>query len=192
MKGYILNKIQLAALILGSILVVNCTKDPIPEFRIVYFPNKKNIKEEWSIVRTPRGDTLEQGVHKLFYWDGAAAQSEVWKQGKREGSSQAWYENGGTKWLKHYVAGRPDGLWRLNRQDGQPWEVRNYANGFLNGPLQVWDNSSPSVLKEAIFTKGNCTSGDCGLLDFPIPPSDTGVVATEMARDRAIIEAFRN
>jgi hypothetical protein len=182
--------ISLAALF--AVYLMGCGKEPIPEYRIVYYPNKKNVKEEWSIIRTPRGDTLQHGVHKQYFWNGTPAQSEVWKQGKRQGSAQAWYESGEVKWQKNYVDNKPDGTWRLNRKGGQPWEVINFDKGLIDGTVQIWDKADAGMVKEAVFAKGNCVSGECGLMDFPAISSDTGAVAIEMARDREIVEAFRN
>ncbi len=187
MKGII----SLAAIF--AMLFLGCGKEPIPEFRIVYYPNKKNMKEKWSIVRTPRGDTLEQGVHKMFYWDGAVAQSEVWIQGKREGSSQAWYESGDVKWQKSYVAGLRQGVWRLSYKGGHPWMVVTYDKDMLNGTVQTWDREDVTSPKEATFLKGKCTAGECALLEPVTTPADTTAAsALELKRSQEIIQAFLN
>ena len=99
--------------LLFALVFIGCGKKPVPEYRIVYYPNKKNVKEEWSIIRSPRGDTMEQGVHKQYFWNGSTAQSEIWRQGNREGSAQAWYKSGEVKWEKYYSGGKRQGQWRL-------------------------------------------------------------------------------
>jgi hypothetical protein len=187
MKAYI----SLAALF--AVAFIGCTKEPMPEYRIVYYPNKKNVKEEWSIVRTPRGDTLEQGTHKHYFWDGAVAQSEIWKQGKREGTALAWYENATPKWQRKFEGGMRQGMWRLFYKDGNPWLVANYDKDLLNGPVHVYDKQDSTMKKEAIFTAGNCVSGDCTLLEFAPAPVDTAAkVNIEQANEREILEDFLN
>ena len=191
--------IPIAALF--AILVMGCQKEPIPEYRFVYYPNKKNVKEEWSIIRTPRGDTMEQGIHKQYYWDGGTAQSEIWKQGKRDGSAQAWYEGGQVKWQKTYAAGKREKTWRLFRKDGKPWLVITYENDAMHGPVQVWgeENMTPpdgsagdGPSEEAVFSKGNCVSGECALLEFEVAAADTGAAFLEFQRNSLIVAGFMN
>jgi hypothetical protein len=174
-----------------AILLIACGKEPIPEYRIVYYPNKKNVKEEWSIIRTPRGDTLEQGVHKQYFWNGTTASSEVWKKGLRDGSAQAWYENGTVKWQKSYAEGKRQGTWRLSYKDGHPWMVVGYDKDVLNGKAQVWGKDDATESKEAEFKAGNCVSGECALLEPAPAPVDTSAAAqVEAARSREIVSGF--
>lgn len=187
MKGLI----SLAAIF--AILIIGCGKEPTPEYRIVYYPNKKNVKEEWSIIRTPRGDTLEQGVHKQYFWNGTTSSSEVWKQGKREGSAQAWYDNGAVKWQKSYAEGKRQGTWRLSYKDGHPWMVVTYDKDVLDGKAQVWGKDDAVQSKEAAFAKGNCVSGECALLEVAPNPADTSAAAkVEFNRTRETVEGFLN
>jgi hypothetical protein len=184
---------SIAASVASALLLVACGKDPIPEYRIVYYPNKKNVKEEWSIIRTPRGDTLEQGVHKQYFWNGSTSQSEIWKQGKREGSAQAWYETGAVKWQKSYDGGKRQGTWRLFYKEGHPWITLTYDKDMLSGKVQVWDKTESTEPKEANYTNGSCVSGECSVLEAqPAPPTATPADITDRARTKEIIDAFLN
>lgn len=188
------SKAKLATLTLLSLSVLfffGCEKPPIPEYRIVYYPNKKNIKEEWSIVRTPRGDTMEHGTHKTYNWDGSVATSAVWKQGKKDGSSQAWYESGTEQWQKFYKEGKRQGKWRLVYKEGNPWINVNYSEDKLNGKAQSWNRGDSTKTKEAIYNNGNCISGDCSVLDVPAPSQDTSTaVQAEIKKVTGTITTF--
>ena len=186
------NNFSLLKLIgIAALILMGCDKPPVPEYRIVYYPNKKNIQEEWSIVRTPRGDTLEQGTHKKYNWDGSVSSSVVWKQGKQDGSSQAWYEDGKEKWQKFYKEGKRHGKWRLVYKEGTPWMSINYSEDKLNGKAQSWDRSDSTKVKEAIFNNGNCISGDCTVLDAPVTSQDTSsAIQAEIKKTSETIAAF--
>jgi hypothetical protein len=178
-----------------SLALAGCSEDVRLERRTVTYPNGKGVKEDWTFTRKPNGDTLEHGVHKKFFWNGNPSESVIWKMGKRDGSAQAWYDNGAAKWQKSYDNGEKQGTWRLFYLGGQPWIVVNYSQDKLDGKAQVWsrDGGDP---KEAEFGQGNCKSGECGLLDLPeIPvadPADSTATAAkvEATRVREILKEF--
>lgn len=154
-----------------SFALAGCGEDVRLERRTVTFPNGKSVREDWTFTRKPNGDTLEHGVHKKFYWNGSPSESVIWKMGKRDGSAQAYYENGAAKWQKSYDDGKKEGAWRLFFQDGQPWMVVTYAKDKLDGKAEVWSKTGGDP-KSAEFEDGNCKSGDCALLELPeVPPA---------------------
>lgn len=170
--------------------LAGCGEDVRLERRTVTYPNGKSVREDWTFTRKPNGDTLEHGVHKKFFWNGNPSESVIWKMGKRDGSAQAWYDNGAAKWQKSYDDGKKQGDWRLFYQDGQPWMVTHYAKDKLNGKVQVWGKTGGDP-KEAEFAQGNCKSGDCALLELPEVPADTAAPGrAEIARAREVLKDF--
>ena len=175
----------------GSLAFLGCGKDENVEKRIVFHPKGRIIKEEWLIKRTPRGDTLLHGVRKENYWNGAAKQAVVWKEGKRDGSAQAWYENGALKWQKSYVEGKKEGTWRLYYKGGHTWMTVTYLNDALEGAAQVWEKADSDTPKEVKYAKGSCISGECAALDGPPITEDLAPEKKlELTRDREIIREF--
>jgi hypothetical protein len=186
-----------------SLTLAGCGEDVRLERRTVTYPNGRGVKEDWTFTRKPNGDTLEHGVHKKFFWNGNPAESVIWKMGKRDGSAQAWYENGAAKWQKSYDNGEKQGTWRLFYMDKQPWIVVNYAKDKLDGKAEVWGKTGGDP-KEAEFVQGNCKSGDCALLEAPPElaaksptdtPTDTLADTTtagrvEAARVREMLKEF--
>jgi hypothetical protein len=166
MRGLV--SIALGAL---SLVLAGCGEEVRLERRTVTYPNGKGVKEDWTFTRKPNGDTLEHGVHKKFFWNGNPGESVVWKMGKRDGSAQAWYDNGAAKWQKSYVKGEKQGDWRLFFLDGQPWIVVGWDKDKLHGKAKVWSKTGGDP-REAEFDHGNCKSGDCALLELPpeLPP----------------------
>ena len=183
------------SIVFGSVLVlalIGCGDDLRIERRSVTYPNGKSVKEDWTFTRKPNGDTLEHGVHKKFFWNGNPSESVICKMGKKDGSAQAWYENGASKWQKSYDNGAKQGTWRLSYMDGKPWIVTNYVKDQLNGQVQVWgkDGGDP---KTAEFANGVCKSGECALLDAPVIAEDAPAAEKiEATRSWDIIKDFLN
>ncbi len=183
----------LPALALGSALLFGlfgCGEELRLERRTVTYPNGKSVREDWTFTRKPNGDTLEHGVHKKFFWNGSASESVIWKLGKKDGSAQAWYENGAVKWQKSYDNGAKQGTWRLSYLDGKPWIVTNYAKDQLNGEVQYWGKDGSDV-KAGQYLNGSCQSGECALLDAPIlAPDATAADSVEARRSWEIVKEF--
>lgn len=181
-----------ACAVLGlALALTGCGEELKLERRTVTYPNGKSVREDWTFVRKPNGDSLKHGVHKKFFWSGSTSESVIWKMGKRDGSAQAWYDNGGVKWQKSYVDGKKQGTWRLSYQDGHPWMVMTYADDKLTGQIQVWDKSGAPDPKTAEYENGVCKSGDCNLLEAPMaPPEATTVETVAMTREWDIIREF--
>jgi len=161
--------------------------------RIVYHPgNGKNIRLEWTIKKLPNGDTLMHGAMKEYYWGGANKKAVVYKDGQRDGTAQAWYDNGSQQWIKSYEKGKKASTWRLFYADGNPWIVLGHdKEGNIDGTVQKWDRSDPEKPVEAVFTKGSCTSGDCRLLEPPEMTPDTPPQnKPQVTRDREILADF--
>jgi hypothetical protein len=183
----------LATIASGALVLLalaGCGDDVRLERRTITYPNGKGVKEDWTFMRMPNGDTLEQGVHKKFFWNGNPSESVLWKKGKRDGSAQAWYDNGAAKWQKSYDDGKKQGTWRLFYADGQPWIVAGFDKDKLQGKVQVWGKTGGDP-KEAEFEQGSCKSGDCGLLEEPVlPPDAPAVDKTEASRTHEILKDF--
>lgn len=174
-----------------AFLLIACGEEVRLERRTVTYPNGKSVKEDWTFTRKPNGDTLEHGVHKKFFWNGSASESVIWKMGKRDGSAQAWYDNGAAKWQKNYENGEKRGTWRLFFLDGQPWIVAGFDKDKLHGKVQVWSKTQPGEPRTAEFDHGNCTSGDCALLEIPsAPPDAPAPEKVEASRTAEILRDF--
>lgn len=172
-------------------LIIGCGDDVKLERRSITYPNGKSVKEDWTFYRKPNGDSVAQGVHKKFFWSGSVSESVIWKEGKRQGSAEAWYDNGGVKWQKSYDEGEKTDTWRLSYRDGHPWMIVNFKDDQLTGAAQVWEKGNPSQPREAMFQGGNCVSGDCGLLDAPVIPEDMPASEKlEKTRDWEIVKEF--
>lgn len=181
---------SLAWAALFSILLAACNKEENLKRRVVLYPNGKNFKEEWTVKILPNGDTLMHGVSKEYFWGGSTKKSVVWKDGKRDGSAQAWYDNGGAKWQKSYDAGKKVGTWRLFYANGHPWMAINYQNDVMNGKVQVWDRDDAEAPVEAVFANGACNSGECGLLDQKPPAPNAPPPDKNQIRDKDIVQDF--
>jgi hypothetical protein len=184
-----------AIAILGLALALSgCGEDLKLERRSITYPNGKDIREDWTFVRKPNGDSLEHGVHKKFFRGGSTSEAVVWKMGKRDGSAQAWYENGAVKWQKSYVDGKKDDTWRLSYKDGHPWMVMTYKDDKLTGTVQVWDKTGSPEPKTAEYANGVCTAGDCNLLEAPanstVPTEAAAAADPTEALDPAAAEAL--
>jgi hypothetical protein len=183
-------RVYISIALLGVILA-GCGKEQKPEKRVVFYPDKKTLMEEWSITRTPKGDTLLQGVRRQYFWNGGSKESVIWKDGVKHGSAQAWYDGGDIKWQKVYDEGKKSGTWRLYFKDGKPWMVLNFADNVMEGTVQVWDRASGEDPKTAQFSKGSCVSGDCGLLEAPpVAENITPTEQVEMNRQMETIREF--
>lgn len=177
-----------AAILFG---LAGCGEEIRLERRSVTFPNGKSVKEDWTFTRKPNGDTLEHGVHKKFFWNGNAAESVIWKMGRRDGSAQAWYDNGAVKWQKAYDNGEKKGTWRLFFLDGQPWIVVTYEKDKLQGSVQVWSKTGGGEPKEAQFEAGICKGGECAVLEEPVlAPDAPAADKVEATRSWEIVKAF--
>lgn len=192
MKGLTAMAALAAFLLLG---LSGCGKDEKEDLRrrIVYHPgNSKSIQLEWTVKLHPNGDTSMHGAMKEYYWGGANKKSVEWKDGRKDGSAQAWYDNGSQQWIKSYEKGRKARTWRLFFSDGNPWMVMNFnKEGALEGQVQRWDRMDPGQVREATFANGNCASGDCNILALPevtdeTPPANRNAIA----RDREIMADF--
>ena len=181
-----------ASLALALALALSgCGEDIKLERRTITYPNGKSVREDWTFYRKPNGDSLEHGVHKKFFWSGATSESVIWKEGKRDGSAQAWYENGSVKWQKSYDKGKKQGTWRLSYKDGHPWMVIVHDKDLIVGEVQVWDKSGAPDPKTATYANGSCQSGACNLLEAPvIPPDITAAEQVELTRDWEIVKDF--
>lgn len=176
------------AILLG---LAGCGEEIRLERRTITFPNGKSVKEDWTFTRKPNGDTLEHGVHKKFFWNGNAAESVIWKMGKRDGSAQAWYDNGAVKWQKSYDNGEKQGTWRLFLLDGQPWIIVTYEKDKLQGSVQVWSKTGGGEPKEAQYEAGICKGGECALLDEPVlAPDAPATDKVEATRAWEIVKEF--
>jgi len=147
-----------------------CTKEIVLEKRVVLHPNKA-IWKIWSIQKTPQGDTLIQGAFKEFYWDGAPAISTEYKNGEKDGTGQAWYESGATKWTKQYEHDRRVGNWHLFSKDGRNMMEVAFKAGLMDGAMKIWDRNDSSQVTVSKYQHGKCQEGGCGALDSLIAGS---------------------
>jgi hypothetical protein len=125
-------------IVMGAWLLIGCGEELPLEEKIVTHPGRGSVWKKYHFQITPQRDTLIQGAYQEFYWDATPALSTIYKDGKPQGSSQAWYESGELKWTKNYDAGQPKGAWRLYSMNGQNWGEVVYLNGKREGQAKCW------------------------------------------------------
>jgi hypothetical protein len=168
-----------------------CSREIKLDPRMVMHPNGA-IWKSWSIEHTPKGDTLIQGPWKEFFWNGSPSISTIYVDGKKQGSSQAWYDNNSPKWSKVYAADKPTGTWILFTKEGRTWiEVSFNDKGQIEGKVKVIDRTDKSVVHLATYKAGECVDGDCNALKNPAVqddlPADTKAI---LLKDGETIQAF--
>jgi len=179
----------LSVLFIGAGLLA-CSEEKKLERRVVLHPNKA-VWKEWNIERTPKGDTLIQGPYKEFFWNGSPAQSTLYKDGKKEGSSQAWYDNNALKWAKVYAADKPTAEWHLYTREGRAWMTIAFNDkGQIEGKVKAWDRVDASTIYDAEFKGGECVSGDCAVLNPVIPDDLPESSKSVLLKDKETVSAF--
>ncbi len=169
-------KLLLSGMVMG-ILLLACSKKEELKKHISYYSDGRAIREEWSEKITPTGE-VKHGTQILNYKNWTHQEMIQWKDGQKEGVSQAWYESGTLKWEKYYTAGKKNGKWMLYYPHGGRAVILNYENDFLDGESRLWAFSGDSVGVPAVFKKGACQSGNC--LAFEV---STSLVNKKSAED---------
>jgi hypothetical protein len=63
---------------------------------------------------------------------------QVYRNGKLEGVSKGWYENGQSQWVSLYKNNLMKGNSKYWRENGQRWIDGNYHEGLRHGTHRVW------------------------------------------------------
>ena len=141
-----------------------CTKEAPLVQRVILHPNR-SIWKSWFIQQMPKGDTVLQGAYKEFYWNGSPAEVTQYRDGAKDGSSQAWYDNGSTQWSKTYARGKRAGIWRLYTSDGRTRLEVPFEEDLIHGIVKIWDPHDTASVRPAKYLKGACVDGACAALD---------------------------
>ncbi len=104
----------------------------------------ENKVEEWY----EDDDGMQQGVCRVWYYDGQLREKSNYKDDKRHGLFQQWHKNGILKIEANYKNDELDGLHQEWFENGQLWERSNFKNGKYHGLYEEWKNSGELIIKE--------------------------------------------
>ncbi len=113
------------------------------------FPDGKVELEKYFIIRS--NDSIL--VKEIGYYPGGKKRIEgEYKEGKREGRWNYWFENG-NKWSEaYYVGDIRDGRSTVWHENGKKYFEGNYKAGERTGLWKFWDEEGRSV-KEINYDK---------------------------------------
>ena len=118
-------------LILFVLFFVGCSK-PI---------KKESLIDKGGLKYHPETKELYSGEVFSFYMGGNKKSETTYKDGKKDGLNNIWYENGRKKYEGTYKDGKQDGLWTLWDKDGKKESETHYKDGELNGLSTYWDEN---------------------------------------------------
>jgi antitoxin component YwqK of YwqJK toxin-antitoxin module len=125
------------------------------------------VKAEGSYYKSDGGNVSRkgvpkngrEGVWKVYFESGKLEEVHTWKNGKINGLTQLYYENGNLKAEYTILNEIYSGVYKEYYSDGKLKSVKNYSNGKLNGLIQLYYEtgnlkSEYTVLNEIVH--GTC------------------------------------
>jgi antitoxin component YwqK of YwqJK toxin-antitoxin module len=98
-----------------------------------------NPVEIFYVYRDSAGNYVEHGSHRHFYQYGQLKYVEHFRDGKLDGVSEFWYENGAKQGELPMTNGKPNGTALTWYPDGRKKSEKHWVNGQLDGPSIEWD-----------------------------------------------------
>lgn len=114
--------------------------------------------EVWCEKKDVAGNGRREGPSRLYYDDGGLWQEAVWKDGKRDGPFVEYHRNGVKAREGRYAADAMEGPWTFRRDSGLLEEEAEFRAGVPHGRFVAY---GPSGRK---LTEGQrCLGAPCGL-----------------------------
>ncbi|MDA8910949.1 toxin-antitoxin system YwqK family antitoxin [Crocinitomicaceae bacterium] len=104
--------------------------------------NKKNEKGLW----------INEGVQRTFDVNGQLKYEDNYKNDKRNGLDEQYYENGKLMMQTNYIKGKIEGTRKSYRKDGQLWEESNFRKGLYHGKHTTYFENS-QIKYETVWKK---------------------------------------
>ena len=107
---------------------------------------KKNSDNSISLIAFLKNGKLE-GESKIFYDNGVLKTRENYKNGKLDGTKTNYYENGKTKEVSFWIKGEKNGEYKSYFKNGDIKGVLNYRNNVLHGEGRLYYESGKLKIK---------------------------------------------
>ena len=137
--------------ILSLVLLVSCSDGPPPEVFFyeldkrqgVYYHDNSNTPFTGSSVNYYEdGLRVENGKPQVNYTELMFRRN--YKNGKKDGLSEGFYENGQLESRENYKNGIQNGLSEIFHENGQIWIRENYKNGKQDGLSEMYGEDGSS------------------------------------------------
>jgi len=110
-------------------------------------------KRIWHVRRDSTGSWIPHGRDVHYFLNGQASAIEWYRDGKLDGASSYWHENGAKQGEITYRTGKAQGVARTWYDQGQVESERTWVDGALEGLERRWDRRGHPVLE--IVWRGN-------------------------------------
>ena len=124
---------------------------PPPEPKQILLPDGKTVEERierdfsgrvvrvFQEYRDTAGNYVRHGSDRRYYRYGQPKYAEQYRDGKLEGLSEFWYENGAKQGELPYRDGKPHGQALTWYPDGKKKSETGWADGRLDGTSREWN-----------------------------------------------------
>jgi len=119
------------------------------------------------------------GAVKTYHSTGRLAAKILYSDGVRSGEARGWYADGRRHFVLPWRAGKREGESRVWHPNGRLAQLRHWRSDSLDGLCQSYDLKGKRIAR-AVFSRGNCVQGDCGLMSPPAEESASENVTHEM------------
>tara|TARA_B100001057_G_scaffold90975_1_gene87275 strand:- start:756 stop:1226 length:471 start_codon:yes stop_codon:yes gene_type:complete len=121
--------------------------------------NEKELEEhEGGIVYLKDSETLYTGKAFALHKNGQKERERIFKDGKRDGLSQAWHLNGQKELEANFKSGKKDGLGVIWYENGQKKLEGNWKDDKQDGLLTTWHENGQKRF-EVNYKNGKKISG---------------------------------
>ncbi|MEP6834116.1 MAG: hypothetical protein ABJB74_12010 [Gemmatimonas sp.] len=79
------------------------------------------------------------GVTRGWHENGQVDYARTYSAGLEEGTHKGWYENGGRRFEYHFRNGVSEGVSKQWYRNGKPYTLFHFTNGQEAGQQQMWD-----------------------------------------------------
>lgn len=94
-----------------------------------------------TILRKAYRDGKENGESKVWFENGALSECRHYVNGKKEGTHFGWYSNGTPRFIYHFVNDDFNGEYTEWYTNGQLFRQQNFVAGHENGRQRIWFES---------------------------------------------------
>ena len=108
--------------------------------------DKEKTKKQSFICRDAEGKI--QGISIEWYEDGTLKRECIYKDDKREGVDRQWYKDGKLRSENNYKDGKMEGVCRkFHKRSEILWIECNYKDGKKNGAYKQWHNNGTLMIE---------------------------------------------